>query len=114
MRLSLVLLPVLVLSACGPQPPNTAQWAALTTAASAGGTATALGTRCAYDTTEMMAAYDKALARYALSDQQKAELAVIGKSAAAELAGEPLPATHQLCTDGAAMRDKVLGVLAKL
>jgi hypothetical protein len=104
----------LALAACGPQPPNAGQWEALTTAASASGTAAALGTRCAFDTAEMTAAFDKALARYVLSQAQKSELAEIAKAAAADLGGEPLPKDHKLCTDGTTMRDRVLQVVAKL
>ena len=109
---SLLLLPLL--TACGPQPPDARQWEALTTAASASGTAAALGTRCAFDTREMAAAYDRAVARYVLTEAQKAELVAIGKAAAADLAGEPLPKDHDMCAQATAMRDKVMTVVTKL
>lgn len=108
------LLSLLLLTACGPQAPDANQWNALAAAAEASATAQAIGTRCTFETTAMTAAYDKVLARYVLSEQQKAELAQIGKNAAEQLAGEPLPAEHALCTDGVAMRDRVMGLLAKM
>lgn len=116
MRLTLItpLLLLPLLTACGPQPPDARQWEALTTAASASGSAAALGVRCLFDTREMTAAYDRALARYVLTEAQKAELAEIAKASATELVGEPLPGGHQMCTDGAAMRDKVMSVVVKL
>lgn len=115
MRLTvLALLSLVLLTACGPQPPNAAQWDAMTTAASAGGTARGLAGRCGFDITDFDAAFDKAMARYALSDQQKAELTAIGQAAAAALAGDPLPAGHALCTDAARMRDAAMDVVLKL
>lgn len=108
----LLLLPLL--TACGPQPPGAAQWEALTTAASASGTASTLGARCSFDTREMAAAYERALGRYVLSERQKAELAEISKGAAAEVAGEPLDKDNALCTQAATMRDTVMSVVLKL